>query len=135
MPIAYGKVLRIGLDAAIIPLIDPHASNLDELFEDKINCAAVGQAVADAVGVGSPSTYEAACHSGLSLGANLIYSKIAAIDASLLEFDETGAAKALDTNNDKKVDKLQAGTWTGTLSYSGTPAPLATATFFGNRSN
>src|SRR5262249_313831 len=31
MPIAYGKVLRIGLDAAIIPLIDPNASNLDEL--------------------------------------------------------------------------------------------------------
>jgi hypothetical protein len=135
MPIAYGKVLRIGLDAAIIPLIDPNASNLDELLEDKINCAAVGQAVADAIGFGSASTYEAACHSGLSLAADQIYSKIAAIDASLLEFDETGAAKALDTNNDKKVDKLQTGVWTGTLSYSGTPAPLASATFFGNRSN
>lgn len=133
VPIAYGKVLRIGLDAAIIPLIDSNASNLDELLEDKINCAAVGQAIADALGFGSASTFESACHSGLSLGANLVYSKIAAIDSSLLEFDMSGAAKALDTNNDHKVDKLQNGTWSGTLSYAGTPAPLGPATFAGNR--
>jgi len=133
VPLAYGKVLRIGLDAAIIPLIDPAASNLNELLEDKIDCAAVGQEIADALGFGGASTYEAACHGGLTLGANLVYQKIAAIDASLLEFDETGAAKALDTNNDHKVDKLQTGAWTGTLGYAGTPAPLGTATFFGSR--
>jgi hypothetical protein len=133
VPIAYGKVLRIGLDAAIIPLVDPNASNLDELLEDKIDCAAVGQAIADAIGFGGASTYEAACHSGLQFGSDFVYQKIAAIDASLLEFDMSGAAKALDTNNDKKVDKLQTGVWTGMLSYAGTPAPLGPATFFGNR--
>jgi hypothetical protein len=138
MPVSYGKVLRVGLDALIIPAIDSNASNLNELLADKIDCAAVGQAISDALasqfGYGGPaSTWQSACTTGLNFGAQTIYSKISDIDSSALEFDLTGTAKAVDTNNDSKADTLQTGKWTGTLSYAGTPAPLAAATFTGTR--
>jgi len=133
VPLAYGKVLRIGMDAAIIPLVDPNATDLASLFADNIDCAALGQTIADAIGFGGASIYEAGCHAGLTAGANLIYSKIAAIDAAALQFGLAGTAKAIDSNSDHKVDKLQTGAWTGTLSYSGAPSTLAPATLFGAR--
>ena len=138
VPVAYGKVLRIGLDAAIIPSLDPTASNLGQLLQHQVDCQTVGQVMEqyceDNFGFGPGSgTFQSACNAGLTAGANLIYSKIDAIDASALEFALTGTAKALDKNNDKKLDTIQSGTWAGTLSYAGTPAPLANATFFGSR--
>ena len=77
--------------------------------------------------------WAAACTAGLGYGATTLYTKIDAIDSSALEFGLVGTAKAVDKNNDSKVDTLQTGKWTGTLSYSGTPAPLAAATFIGSR--
>lgn len=136
--ITFGSVLRVGLDGAIIPMIDPTAANLGQLLQHKVDCAGVGAAVRDAIASvigygGSASTYEAACNQGLVAGANLIYSKIADIDSSALEFGLTGAAKALDKNGDKAVDSIATGAWTGNLSYAGTPAPLAGATFYAER--
>ena len=133
VPLSYGKILRIGLDAAIIPLIDPNAANLDDLLHDLVDCQAVGQAISDAVGFGSAGTYETACNAGLSAGAKLIYNKIEAIDGSALNFQLAGTAKAFDKNADGKVDSLATGKWDGTLSYASTPAPLSTATFTGSR--
>ena len=136
--LAYGKVIRIALDGAIIPSLDPAASNLGQLLQSQVNCQAVGQAINDAVvstiGFGpGAGTFASACTAGLTAGANLIYSKIADIDGSALEFGLTGTAKMLDKNNDKKLDTIQTGSWAGNLSYAGTPAPLANATFFGAR--
>ena len=133
MPLSYGKVLRIGLDNVIIPLVDPYAWDLGSLLADTIDCATVGQAISDALGFGGQSTWQSACDAGLQFGANAIYQKIDGIDASALDFDITGLAKGSDTNADHKVDALQLGKWTGNLSYSGTPAPLSTATFVGTR--
>ncbi|MBV8761288.1 MAG: hypothetical protein JO257_28585 [Deltaproteobacteria bacterium] len=138
MPISYGKILRVGLDAVIIPAIDPNASNLQQLLANHIDCAAVGQAINDALTQqfgfgGGAGTWTSACTAGLNYGAQTIYSKISDIDSSALEFDLTGTAKAVDTNHDYKADALQTGKWTGTLSYAGTPAPLAAATFTGAR--
>jgi len=136
--ITFGSVLRVGLDGAIIPMIDPTAHNLGELLQHKVDCLKVGTAMRDAVasliGYGGPvSTYETACKQGLVAGAGVIYSKIADIDSSALEFSMAGAAKALDKNGDKQVDSIATGAWTGNLSYAGTPAPLAGATFFAER--
>jgi hypothetical protein len=133
VPLAYGKVLRIGMDAAIIPLVDSNATDLPSLLSDLIDCAALGQTIADAIGFGGAGTYETACTAGLNAAANLIYSKIAAIDAAALQFGIAGTAKGVDSNSDHKVDKLTTGAWTGTLSYSGTPSTLAPATFTGAR--
>jgi len=138
LPVSYGTVLRIGLDGAVIPMIDPTAKNLGELLQHNVDCLKVGTAIRDAVasliGIGgSVSTYQTACNQGLVAGAGVIYSKIADIDGTALEFGLTGAARVLDKNGDKMVDSIQTGAWTGNTSYAGTPAPLAGATFYGER--
>lgn len=138
MPLPYGGIIHMGLDAAIIPMVDSNAHNLGELLADKIDCAAVGSYINTAISnqfgfsVGA-GVFTTACTGGLNAGANLIYSKIDAVSATALEFDVTGTAQAADTNHDYKVDALNAGKWAGTLSYSGTPAPLAPSTFTGSR--
>ncbi len=138
MNVTLGAVLRVGLDGAIIPMIDPTAKNLGQLLQHKVDCNKVGQAVYDAIASiigygGSVSTYANACNAGLVAGAGVIYSKIADIDTSVLEFSLTGSAKAVDKTGDKLVDSIQTGAWTGNLSYAGTPAPLAGATFYAER--
>ena len=138
LPLAFGKVLHLGLDEVIIPAINPTATNLQTLLADLVNCQAVGQAIndalIDAVGIGGGAgTWQTACNAGLVLGAQTVYTKIDGIDANALEFGLVGVAKAVDSNNDSKVDKIQTGKWTGTLSYGSTPAPLSTATFIGSR--
>jgi hypothetical protein len=136
--LSYGKVIRIGLDAAVIPSLDPSAANLGQLLQNLVNCNAVGSAINDAVvdtiGFGpGAGTFTSACNAGLTAGANLIYSKIDGIDGQAMELGLTGAAKAVDKNGDRKFDTIQTGAWSGTCSYAGTPAPLAGATFFGER--
>jgi hypothetical protein len=138
LPLPYGAILHMGLDGAIIPLVDANAHNLGQLFADKIDCSAVGTYINNALeqdlGFGpGAGVFTTACTAGLTAGANAIYAKINGISASALEFDVDGTAKAVDSNADYKVDALQTGKWQGTLSYSGTPAPLAPATFAGSR--
>jgi hypothetical protein len=131
--LSYGRLLRLGLDAAIVPMLEPGANSLNELFAAKANCALIGQAIAAAVGLGGASTYAAACTAGLDRGADYIYSKLAAIDGTALELGLAGAARAIDKDRDGSVDTLATGAWTGTVSYGGALAPLAGATFFGAR--
>jgi hypothetical protein len=132
LTLPYGKVLRLGLDAAIIPLLDSSAHSLNELLAHKIDCLALGNAIGDAIGFGA-SAFRSACTSGLNAGANLVYSKIDAIDGTALEFGLNGSARATDKNSDRHIDSIQTGTWGGTLTYGGTPTPLLPAAFFGER--
>ena len=135
IPLSYGKILRVGLDGAIIPQIDPTMHNLADLLQSKVDCTAVGAAISNALGLGGGggSTFTTACRAGVVAGASAIYAKLDAINGSALEFALTGTAQATDTNGDKKIDKISTGVYTGTLGYAGTPAPLATATFYGDR--
>lgn len=138
LPLSYGKVLRLGLDEVVIPALDANATNLNTLLTRLVNCQAVGTAINDALVEqfgygGGAGTWQAACTAGLNYGAQQIYAKIDSIDSSALEFGLVGTSKALDANKDGMVDTIQTGKWTGTLSYSGTPAPLAAATFNGTR--
>ncbi|MBP9087070.1 MAG: hypothetical protein KBG15_13195 [Kofleriaceae bacterium] len=132
LPLQYGAVLRIALDEAIIPLVDPNAANLTELLQSLVDCQAVGQAVANQIGFGA-GTAEVACNAGLALAANKIYDKLAEMDGSALEFQVAGTAKAVDSNADQTADRIDRGGWTGTVSYAGTPAPLANAIFAGSK--
>lgn len=131
--LSYGAVLKLALDQAIIPLIDPSATNLSDILHGAVNCQAVGHYVYEALDFGSASTYESACNSGLTAASNAIYAQIAHIDGSALEFGLAGTAKGIDKNRDGKMDSIQTGTWTGTLSYAGAPAPLVPAKFFGTK--
>ena len=138
VPLKYGAVLHIAIDNAIIPSLDPSASNLGELLQHQVDCNVVGQAVnqavQDAVGFSfGSSVFTSACNVGLQQAANAIYNKLNDIDGSALEFQINGTAKALDKDNNNQIDTIQTGTWAGTCSYAGTPAPLSTATFYGSR--
>ncbi|HEY4177766.1 MAG TPA: hypothetical protein VGM90_13060 [Kofleriaceae bacterium] len=134
LPLEYGKILHIGIDAAVIPMIDPTAHNLAELMQHKVDCAALGQLIADqylyGFGAGALTT---GCNAGLTLAAQKIYQQIDAIDGTALQLQLTGQARALDSNNDHKVDKIQTGAWTGMANYAGTPSTLGAATFYGER--
>ncbi len=133
VPMKYGAALKIALDHAIIPLIDPSKQNLGEFLKGIVNCQSVGQHVFDAIGLGSPSTYENACNAGLVAGATALYTQLDRIDGSALEFGLTGTARGIDRNRDGKMDDIQTGVWTGELQYAGSPAPLAAAKFYGSK--
>jgi hypothetical protein len=117
----------------VIPLIDPSAVTLEDVLKGVVNCHNVGQYVYEAVDIGSPSTFETACLAGLKAGSNAIYAQMAKVDSVALEFGLTGVAKGVDKNHDGKLDQIQTGAWQGTLSYGGAGAPLAAATFTGQR--
>lgn len=135
VPLTYGKLLRLGLDGAIIPLIDPMAKDLNGLFADLVDCDSLGQIVADAVNFPllSAGTASSLCTAGLDAAATALYGELDKIDGTALKFTLAGTAKGLDTNGDGKIDSLATGGWTGMLSYGNTPAPLAPATFSGTR--
>jgi hypothetical protein len=130
----YGAVLKLALDMAIIPLIDPTASNLGDLLKNVVNCQAVGQYVYEAVDIGSPSTFQAACTAGLNAAGPALYNALNQIDTSALEFNLNGVARAIDKNKDGKMDDIATGLWKGELKYSGTPAALPeTSKFYGTK--
>jgi hypothetical protein len=133
VPMKYGQVLRIAIDQALIPMIDPASANLGELLKGAVNCKKVGGYVYEKVGLGSASTFEAACITGLAAGATALYSALDNVDGAALEFDLVGAARGIDRNKDGTMDEIVTGTWSGDLSYAGTPAPLAAAKFHGAR--
>lgn len=139
VPLTYGKLIRLGLDGAIIPLIDPMASDLNGLFTDLVDCDSLGEIVADEVDdlIGLPlvsaGTASNLCTAGLGAAAGLIYRQLENIDDTALKFSLAGTAKGLDTDGDGKIDSLVTGGWTGMLSYGNTPTQLAPATFSGTR--
>ncbi len=133
VPLSYGKILRLAIDEMVIPMIDPSATNVEDLLKGVVNCQKVGQYVYEAIDIGSPSTFEQACKTGLHIGANTIYTQINNVDSSALEFGINGVAKGVDKNKDGKMDTIQTGAWAGTLSYAGQGAPLAHGTFVGVR--
>jgi hypothetical protein len=133
VPLSYGKVLRIGLDEVIIPLVDPSAQNLGDVLKHLVNCQAVGQYLYEAISFGSASTFQSACDAGLQGGASALYGLLNKVDDSALEFGINGVAKGIDSNNDRKMDKIQTGAWAGTLAYGGNGAPLAKGLFVGQR--
>jgi hypothetical protein len=129
IPISFGTVMRIALDEAVIPAIDPSARNLDELLHNLVDCEQVGEAIYAAIDFASPSTYANACDGGLKLAANAIYNQIAQIDGAALQFEMSGTCRGVDKDLDGTMDELQRGAWAGQLSYAGAPAPLANASF------
>ena len=132
MPVKYGALLHIALDNAVLPLIDPTAYSLTDVFNDNVDCDQLGQTVADAVGVGDAGTYSQACTFALEALADYIYSQIDSLDQSAMTFDIAGTARGTDSTGGLVVDTISHGTWTGTLEYgTATPGALSNATFTG----
>jgi hypothetical protein len=133
VPLRYGQVLKIALDQAVIPMVDPSASNLEDILLGAVNCQAVGQYVYEAIDFGSPSTFESACESGLRAASRALYNALDNIDSAALEFTLDGVARGVDKDRDGRMDDITAGTYAGTLGYAGSPAPLGTNKFFGKK--
>lgn len=132
--VAYGALLKLALDKAIVPMIDPAAQNVGDILKKAVNCQKVGQYVYEALDFGSPSTYQSACTAGLTAASAALYNQLQQMDGTALELGLTGVARAVDKNRDGKMDDIQTGTWTGNLGYAGTPAQLPEgAKFHGTR--
>jgi hypothetical protein len=132
--ISYGAFLKLALDKAVIPMIDPSAQNVGDILKKAVNCQKVGQYVYEALDFGSASTYQSACTAGLTAASAALYAKLAQMDGVALELGLTGVARGVDKNGDKKMDEIQTGSWTGSLGYAGTPATLPEgAKFFGTK--
>ncbi|HUJ58616.1 MAG TPA: hypothetical protein VLX92_08990 [Kofleriaceae bacterium] len=131
--LAYGEMLRIGLDRAVIPTVDPAASDLATALTDLVDCKSLGALVADKLGIGTASLYESACGVGLTAAADELYAKLATLDAAPLELDLAGLAVASDGDDDGVADTITGGTWTGSASYAGAPLAMGLATFDGKK--
>lgn len=133
LPLPYGKIARIALDAAVIPALDPTAHSLQDLLANVIDCQGVGAGIADALDIGSAAFWASACNGGMGLAADEIYAQLLDQD-TILSLHISGDARASDVDGDFKIDRLSSGTWKGTMTLDGVVAPLADpATFTGVR--
>lgn len=117
LPVSYGRVLLFALNNVIIPAVDPWAHDLKELLGDLIDCAAVGQAISDYVGIGSPGVYQVACTGALGAAAGFVESKLLSIDGTAAALVVKGEAKPQDVTGDRQVDKLAGGLWEGQMTF------------------
>ena len=128
--LGYSSVLRLGFDHAVIPQVDPGATDLATALGDLVDCEQLADLVSYQLGIGSPALYRAACLAATASLANDVYARLAAIDADtplLLELE--GAAQPVDRDGDGTMDEIRSGTWSGQLSPAG---PLGLATFSGS---
>ena len=132
--VPYGAVLRLGLDRAIIPGVEPTARDLATALGLLVDCDRLGMLVADRIGFGSPALYHTACRTAMTAIASELYARIAAIDDTPLALEVTGAADGVDLDGDGTMDALRAGTWSGSLQAGSARTPIAAASFTGDKS-
>ena len=133
LPLPWGKIVRLGLDAAVIPAVDPTATSLTDLLDNVVNCNGVGASIQDAIGFGGSAFWASACLGGLGLAADMVYDQIADTD-SKLGMNLIGVSRYTDTNNDYKIDELKFGNWTGSMKLNMVDATLAQpAAYVGKR--
>lgn len=132
-PLSYGSVLMVGLEQVVIPAVDPSATDLQSFFNNLIDCDDVGAEISDYIGFGSPSLYAGACRLGIGYASNYVEGRIMSLNNSAMILNISGNARPMDTNTDRKIDVLQNGTWTGSMSYGNQPVTLGSSTFRGDR--
>ena len=133
LALSYGTILLAGLDEVIVPALDPRAHSLRELLGHQINCDAIGRTIADTIGLGSAGVYIAACSAGLDAAARLVEDRIRDLDGAGIVLGIGGAARVDDPDQDRVVDVLSPGSWTGAVRYAGQPAPLGPSSFRADR--
>jgi hypothetical protein len=131
LALPYGRLLHVVLDAAIVPSVDPAAHGVYDFLRDAIDCAALGSAVSDALGLDVPAVFESACTSGLVEMSSVVYAHLDAIADAPLVLSLSGTARPIERGD--HLDVLDAGTWAGTVGYAGADVALGFATFTGVR--
>ena len=129
----YGALLRLGLDRAVVPGVEPAARDLAGALAALVDCDRLGAVVADRVGLGSATLYAAACRTGMTAIASEIEAQLTAIDDSALGLALAGAAEGIDLDGDGTMDQLRAGSWTGSLTSASSRDPIAAGSFAGSK--
>jgi hypothetical protein len=127
----YGALLRLGLDRAIVPSVEPAARDLAGALDLLVDCDRLAVLVADHVGIGSPALYRTACRAGMTAVAGEIDDCLAAIDRAELGLDLTGAATGVDLDGDGTMDELRDGTWSGAVTSAASREPIGAGRFTG----
>jgi hypothetical protein len=135
-PLRYGTLLVLALQDVIIPAVSTTgASTLQELLSDEIDCAEVGEDLADYTDFGNPSLYEGACEVAIQAIVNMVLKKLADIDElAPVNFQMSGRARTVDNDGDLRADSLGGGKWTGKIDYNGDFVDMPSgSTFTGER--
>lgn len=132
-PLSYGSLLMVALEQVVIPAVDPSATDLQGFFTNLIDCDDVGAEISQYIGFGSPSLYAGACRLGIGYASNYVEGRILSLNSSAMLLNIGGNARPMDTNTDLKIDVLQNGTWTGSMSYANQSVTLGASTFRGDR--
>lgn len=125
VPLRYGGFLSMAVDDVIVPLVDPNADSLRELFLNDVDCVAVGKGIAEEV-IGTDDGWTKTCRIILEGGASAILKQIREIDEKeQVNMIITGEATLRDRSGNGKADKLTKGQWKGSMEYSGDRGELA----------
>jgi hypothetical protein len=132
--LSYGKLIVAALDNVVIPLLDPAASNLEELLTDIVPCDTIADKIEEKTGIGA-SFWESLCSTGLKAGSAIVEGELGRLGDAATAFRIHGEVRPVDNNSDRKVDLLVGGLWEGQLTLAGQPAVLAKPmqTFSGTR--
>jgi hypothetical protein len=125
----YGAILRLGLDRAVAPSVEPTAGDLAGALGGLLDCDRLGGMIADRVGLGSATLYGTACRATLTAIASEVDAQLAAIDRAPIGIELAGTAVGFDGNGDGTMDELRAGRWSGAV-YVGADRELIDAGSF-----
>ena len=118
--LSYGRLLRLGLDRAVVPSIEPGATSVAGMLAGLVDCKHLGAIVAEALDLAVPDLFATACTTALAAAASELDARIAQLDSTPLELDVTGSAFAIDADRDGTIDLLDGGVWSGPAAYVGT---------------
>ena len=135
LQMSYGKLLVYSVRNVVLRLIDPGASTMTDFLQDTVDCDTLGQKIYDEVKSGSAGIYGSACKTALAIVGNVIEGKLGAVGGTATGFHIHGTVQIKDTDNDRKVDKLQGGQWQGSLDIGTDTASLGQPSFLGSRMN
>jgi hypothetical protein len=125
----YGAILRLGLDRAVVPSVQPGAHDLAEALGALFDCTRLGALVAERVGLGSAALYSGACQTAMTAIASDVDARLAAIDQIALGIEVAGTVHGVDHDGDGAIDELTGGRWTGAV-YTGQIRELIDAASF-----
>lgn len=127
----YGALVRLGIDRAVVPSVQPGAHDLAEALGGLLDCTQLGRVIADRVGLGPAALYAGACQATMTAIASEVVAALAAIDGTPLGIAVAGTATGFDREGDGAMDELRAGLWTGAVAAGSAREPIAAARFAG----
>jgi hypothetical protein len=125
----YGAILRLGLDRAVAPKVEPTAGSLAGALGVLLDCDRLGTVIADRVGFGTPGVYGRACRAAMTAVASEVDDRLIAIDRTPLGIEVAGAASGFDGDGDGVMDEIRSGRWTGAVYAGSMREPIDAASF------